>query len=482
MIFTSKINILLIEDEEFDVRRVRKTIQPLQQILNIQKVAADGETALKFLKSNKSKVDVVVMDFQIVGNLTGESLIKKIKELDPTVQIIVITKMTINVTDFDFANALLQAGAMWYCTKYPVDIEEFIYQPTDFILSIINAYEKSVLEKKEKISEKKLISNVTDILEDIKIIGESNSLKVLKQQIIRAASQEATVLITGESGTGKELVARHIHYISKRKFEKFITINSGSLPAELIESELYGFEKGAFTGANQSKPGLFEMAHNGSIFLDEIAELPLPAQSKLLRVLQDGEIDKIGRIDKLKVNVRVIAATNKNLADEIKNKNFRQDLFYRLNVVTIHVPPLRDRRDDIPLLLEHFLTKFCAEMSIPAPKVTQDAVDLLQKKSWPGNVRQLQNVIRRLLFITDSTISEKVVELALSGQENSTGITPASAWQSDEIISWREMERKLKYDYFKFVREKTASDADAAKILGLAPPNYYRMCKELGLK
>ncbi len=476
------IHILLIEDEAYDVRRVSNTLQPLKEKLHIDHVVADGLSALEYLKKNSQSIDVVIMDFQISGGITGENLIRRIKEIDPAIQIIVVTKMTINMTDFNFANALLEAGAMWYCTKYPGDIEDYIYQPTDFILSIINAYQKRRLEQKEKKSRSKLRQSIREILDRNVIIGSSDKIVKLRDQIERAAAQESTVLISGESGTGKELVARNIHYRSKRKYEKIVTINCGSLPGELVDSELFGYEKGAFTGASKDKRGLFETASRGTVFLDEIGELPLAAQVKLLRVLQEGEIDKIGRTEQFKVNVRVLAATNKNLMDEVGKKNFREDLFYRLNVVTLYVPPLRERREDIPQLLDVFVTRFAAEQSMTVPQFLPEAKTALQNYDWPGNVRQLQNVIRRVLFMMPEVVSADDINETLNG--NNTGIVNDGKinWGDGPVVPWREMERKIRREYFSFVRNKCRSDSDAAHLLGLAPPNYHRMCKELGLK
>ncbi|KAA3610093.1 MAG: sigma-54-dependent Fis family transcriptional regulator [Calditrichaeota bacterium] len=485
MILKNNINILLIEDEEYDVRRVKNTLTPFQDKIKISKVVADGESALKALKKNSNNYDVIIMDFQIVGGITGESLIRAIKQIDDTLQIIVVTKMTVNISDFDFANALLEAGAMWYCTKYPGDIENYIYQPTDFILSIINAYQKRKLEIKQRNADGKLKKKVDEILSGKQILGNSKAIQTVREQIERAALQDATVLIYGASGTGKELVAKHIHYKSKRKYEKLITVNSGSLPHELIESELFGFERGSFTGAYQDKKGLFEVANNSSIFLDEIGELPLSAQVKLLRVLQEGEIDKIGRTEKIKINARIIAATNVDLQEAIANKTFREDLFYRLNVVNINIPPLKKRPEDIPLLVDFFINKYIEELSMELPKMEDGVLDLLQKFPWPGNVRQLQNVLQRLLFVTHGTITTDDVENALGfKREFSRFDTEKSTinWEPGHILPWREMEKKLKRDYFQFVRNQKSSDAEAAKELGLAPPNYYRMCKELGLK
>ncbi len=479
-----KINLLLIEDEDYDVKRVERTLAPFREQIVIKKVVPDGQSALQTLESNKGLFDVVIMDYQLAGGISGEALIRCIKEIDNSLQIIVITKMTVNITDFDFANRLLEAGAMWYCTKYPGDIEEFIYQPTDFILNILNAYEKRVLVKKEKRSKQKLKQTIEGLLAQKVLIGKSEAMRNLRERIQKVARQDATVLITGESGTGKELVATHLHYLSDRRFEKFMVINCGSLPQELIESELFGFEKGSFTGANNKKAGLFEAANHGTVFLDEVGELPLSAQVKLLRVLQEGEIDKIGRTDKIKVDVRVIAATNKNLLQSIKEKTFREDLFFRLNVITLHIPPLRERPEDIPDLLQYYLGHFSSEMGLEPPEITDEAMRYLQAFEWPGNVRQLQNVVQRLLFNTNGLADLKDIKEALGLFASDGDESPEDRfrWDKENIIPWREMERNLKRSYFQFVRRQVTSDAEAARYLGLAPPNFYRMCKELGIK
>lgn len=485
MIFQENINILLIEDEEFDANRVKNTLKIFDDKLVIKKIFSDGRSALDELRKNKLLYEVVIMDYQIIGALSGEALIKKIKEIVPEIQIIVITKKTVNITDFEFANRLIEAGAMWYCTKYPANISQYIYQPTDFILSIINAYEKRKLEIEKRKSFSKLKLSVDEILAGKQIIGESEAIKKMMRQIEKAARQEATVLIYGASGTGKELVATHIHYLSARKYEKFVRVNSGSLPKDLIESELFGYEKGAFTGASGSKIGLFEAADNGSLFLDEIGELPPSAQVKLLRVLQEGEIDKIGRTSSIRVNVRIIAATNKDLFQEMKNKRFREDLFYRLNVITIRVPLLKERKMDIPRLVRFFLAKYVDEMSLEAPLVSENAMRFLVDYDWPGNVRQLQNVLQRALFLADRRIEAEDIQNALGGafEEAEQDLSyDGINWENYNSLSWREMERGLKKSYFKFIRNKTASDTEAARKLGLAPSNYYRACKDLGLK
>lgn len=480
-----KISVLIIEDEEFDVRRINKTLQPFSNRILIKEIVSNGRVALELLEDDPNGYDVVIMDFQIAGGIMGEKLIQKIKHINPTIQVVVVTKMTINMTDYEFANQLLEAGATWYCTKYPVDIEEYIYQPTDFILSIVNAFEKKKLEEDRAKSNKKLTKNIDDILLKKQIIGETGVIKKLREQIEKSAESDSNILITGSSGTGKELVAANIHFRGKRKLENFVPINCGSLPDNLIESELFGFERGSFTGAEANKPGLFEVAHQGTIFLDEISELPLATQSVLLRVIQEGEIDKIGRTRKVNVDVRIIAATNKNLKEEVQKRNFREDLYYRLNVVPIHVPLLRERRDDIPLLVNHFLKKISTDMNREIPVIEAPGMEILVNYFWPGNVRELQNVVERLLFYGEKSLTTSHVQMALGLQMENKSLKAYGKhfqFSPDEVVPWRDMEKKIKREYFEFVRNNATSDAEAARLLGLAPPNYYRMCKELGLK
>ena len=479
------ITLLLIEDEDFDVRRIQNTLRPFEGQIRIRDIVSNGSVALDLLRAAPEAYDVVVMDFQIAGGLRGENLIHEIKQINPSVQIIVVTKMTVHFTDFDFANSLIRAGAYWYCTKYPGDIEDQIYQPTDFVLSIFNAYQKRQLEKEHLRSSRKLSGNVEKTLRQKQLIGVSQALEHVREQIKKCAETGANVLITGPSGTGKELVAANIHYTGPRKFENFVPINCGGIPNDLIESELFGYEKGSFTGAESRKTGLFEAAHEGTLFLDEVGELPASAQVKLLRVLEDGQIEKIGRTEKIAVDVRVIAATNKDLAREVTQKRFRDDLFYRLNVVHLSIPALTDRPEDIPVLLDHFIVQFSYELGRPRPSIDKDALTFLSRYGWPGNVRELKNFVQRLFFVGEHDFGPSDVRLLLgvSPDEDQDPISRmVRSWQQEEIIPWKEVEKNVRAKYFAFVRKHSKSDAEAAKKLGLAPPNFYRMCKELGLK
>ena len=480
----NKINILLVEDEEFDVKRVRNTLNYYANELSIELVVSNGKAAIEAIKEYPNRFDVVILDYQISGGLRGEKLIHKMKECDKYIQIIVITKMTINITDYNFANNIIRAGAYWYCTKFPGNIEDYIYQPTDFILSIFNAYEKKKLERHKSYSDKKLNKNIESLLDSRKIIGESKPMQELKSVILKYAKSDANVLISGASGTGKELVAWNIHLQSKRKHENFVPINCGSIPGELLESELFGYNKGSFTGASSSKPGLFEVAHHGTLFFDEVAELPLSAQVKLLRVIQEGELEKIGRTQKISVDVRIIAATNKDLVNYVSEGKFREDLYYRLNVVPIDVVPLKYRGTDILLLFNHFLEYFSFDLGVPKPAIEPEAEEIILNYKWPGNVRELRNVVQRLVLNSNEVITAKDISNPMI-LRNHRIIQENNSFDNmnfDRVLPLKEIERDFRIKYIKYVKSISNSDSSAAEKLGLAPSNFYRMCKELGLK
>ncbi len=477
-----QIKVLLIEDEEYDVRRVKNTIDPFRERIQIEEIVSTGEDALKAI-ADRGPFDVAILDYQISGGLYGERLLKRIREIDATIQVIVITKMTINQTDIHFANQMLASGAYWFGTKYPSDIEDFIYQPTDFILTILNAAEKKQLENDRIKSQKRLDRKIDRIVQERPLLGESKIIEQLRDHISKFAVTQANVLIVGESGSGKELIARNIHYQSDRRYENIVTVNCAAIPGELIESELFGFTKGAFTGANEDKAGLFEQANHGTIFLDEISELPYLAQAKLLRVLETGEMDKIGRKKSYSVDVRVISATNKNLKELMKQNKFREDLYYRLNILNIQAPAIRDRQDDIPILIEYFVEHYCHDLSIVPPDVTEKAWSLLEQYHWPGNVRQLKNVVQRLVILGMEGITQDTVNLALDMQSQdsiSSFVNPV--FTGKNLAPLKEVEHDFRKQYFEYVRKHSKTDTEAAGKLGLAPPNFHRMCKELGMK
>lgn len=485
----NKINILVVEDEEFDIKRIQTTLQPFEEIISVKEMVSSGKDTLKLIKENKHLFDVVILDYHISGGLYGEELIEEIKKIDRTIQVIVITKMTINQTDLQFATQLIESGASWFGTKNPTDID-YIYQPTDFVLAIKNAFEKRKLEIEKEIirkehtnSQSKLQNSIEKILTSFKLIGKSNAMQAIIKSIENYAKTDATILIIGESGTGKELVARNIHYISQRKFENFIAVNCSAIPNDLIESELFGYEKGAFTDAKEEKSGLFEQANNGTIFLDEVSELPLLAQAKLLRVLENGEIEKIGRKKNYAVNVRVIAATNKNIELLMRERKFREDLYYRLNILNISIPPLRERTDDIPNLLFKFIDNSCNEFHIYPPKISDNALRLLIDFQWPGNIRQLKNVVQRLILMNLAAVDINEVETALGiNNQSSFGGYALPIYSKEDIPKLKDAELTFRKRYVQFVRNNSRTDSDAANKLGIARSNFHRLCRELGLK
>jgi two-component system response regulator PilR (NtrC family) len=334
----------------------------------------------------KREPDVVLCDLMLPDG-SGIELLKEIKSQTPSIAVVMITAHTSTQSAVD----ALKAGALDYIAK-PFDIEE---------LKIIV---RKAVERKELEDENlHLRTALEERFTFANILGKSSKMQEIFTIIQRIAKTTSTVLISGESGTGKELIARAIHYNSGRR-GKFVSINCGALPETLLESELFGHERGAFTGAIREKKGLFHEADRGTIFLDEIGETSTAMQIKLLRVLQDRVVRRVGSNVEVTVEVRVIAATNRDLADSIQKGTFREDLFYRINVIPIALPPLRHRREDIPLLVDSFIDKFCATLGVPKKRISADAMRAIEKYAWPGNVRELENVIERMIALETSEV------------------------------------------------------------------------------
>ena len=346
-------------------------------------LASNGEEVLKLLE--RDIFDLVLLDVRM-PKMDGIAVLKRIKALAAETIVIMITAYA----SHDTAVKAMKEGAYDYITK-PFKIDEIK-------LIIRNALEKKNLQKENSL----LKQVVRDRYHFDNIIGQSQKMQALYDLLEKVSPTKTNILVTGESGTGKELVAKAIHYNSPRKDCPFVTLNCGAIPESLIESELFGHMKGAFTDAIATKKGLFEVADEGTLFLDEISELPLLMQVKLLRVLQDREFKRVGGTEDLRVDVRIIAATNKDLEEAVREKRFREDLFYRLNVIQIKLPPLRERTDDIPRLTLHFLKKFSAELNKPISSVSPEALRLLQDYAYPGNVRELQNIIERAVALETS--------------------------------------------------------------------------------
>lgn len=378
--------ILIIDDE----RSIRNT---MKDILEFEKhkivLAENGKVGLELATSQP--FDLIFSDIKM-PEMDGIELLQLLKEKEVEAPVVMIS----GHGSIETAVECIKKGAFDFIEK-PVDLNRLL-------ITVRNALDKSVLVTETKILRKKVSSTY-------QMIGKSPAILKVREMIDKVAPTEARVFITGENGTGKEVVARLLFQQSNRSDAPFVEVNCAAIPSELIESELFGHEKGSFTSAIKQRIGKFEQADGGTIFLDEIGDMSLSAQTKVLRVLQENELTRVGSDKSIKVNVRVFAATNKNIKEEIEKGNFREDLFHRLNVIPIHVPPLRERKEDIPLLIEHFTGLICSEQGIPVKSFNKDAVALLLKNKWTGNIRELRNVVERLIILSGTTISATDVEL-----------------------------------------------------------------------
>jgi DNA-binding NtrC family response regulator len=374
-------NILIIDDE----RSIRKT---LNEILSYEgfKIdeAGDGEEGMKMF--SEKTYDVVLCDIKM-PKIDGIEFLEKANEVNADVPVIMISGHGTIETAVD----AVKKGAFDYVSK-PPDLNRLL-------ITIRNAIDRNSLSKEAK-TLKKRINRVQEM------IGDSDAMQKIKDTIEKVAPTDARVLITGENGVGKELVARWLHAKSKRAEQSLIEVNCAAIPSELIESELFGHEKGSFTSAIKQRIGKFELANGGTLFLDEVGDMSLNAQAKVLRALQEGKITRVGGDKEINVDVRVIAATNKNLLKEVEEKTFRLDLYHRLNVILIHVPSLNERREDIPLLIDKFLEDIAEDYGQVKKAIDKKAVEALQRHSWTGNIRELRNVVERLVILSGKSISE----------------------------------------------------------------------------
>jgi len=389
----TELSILIIDDEEVQVQSLKTFLS--KRGFKIF-TANSGEAGLEIIKENN--IDITLTDFKMPG-WDGLTTLKKIKEVNPEIDVVVMTAFG----TIDSAVALMKSGAFDYLTK-PIDLDEL-----ENILSKIK-------ERRNLISENRLLKNaLNEKFKFDSIVTKSLAMENVLSTAARVAQAKTTVLIRGESGTGKELIAKAIHFTSNRKDKPFITVNVASLSENLIESELFGHEKGSFTGAINSRIGKFEEANGGTIFIDEVGDIPLSVQVKLLRTIQFGEYQRIGSNAINFTDVRIIAATHRNLEEMIQNKEFREDLFYRLNVVTITLPPLRQRKDDIPLLINYFLDKYNKENNKSIKGFSKEAIDQLIKYDFPGNIRELENIVERAVVLArDEYITKDDLPLNLS--------------------------------------------------------------------
>lgn len=449
-----KPKILVVDDEASH----RKMIEAVLSDEGYEiKQADDGQTAIDAVK--KEFYDLVLMDIRMSA-VGGIEALKQIKEISPAIPIIIMTAYA----SIDTAVNALKSGAYDYLTK-PLDIDELkiLVQKT----LRYHQLEKENIYLKERLNDRFDFSN---------IIGRSPAMKKLFETTALVAPSEATVLIFGESGTGKELIANAIHQNSPRKERPLITVNCAALPETLLESELFGHEKGSFTGAIARKQGRFQLAHHSSIFLDEVAEMAPATQAKILRVLQEREFEPLGSTQTIKVDTRVIAATNKNLEAEIKKGRFREDLYYRLNVVSLEVPPIRERREDISLLADFFLKRYAEKNKRVLKGFTPRAMDLLMRYDWPGNVRELENVVERAVImargemITPAEFPDMLQELDPEVKATYVNLSPGR--------TLKDVEKDM---IIRTLEETAGNRTHAAKILGISRRTLQLKLKEYGI-
>jgi two-component system response regulator AtoC len=444
------IRILAVDDEE-PFRRLLK--KELARKGFYAEVSPDGETALGLLKDNS--YDVILLDI-IMPGMDGISLMKKMKA-DPEAPVIIVLTGKATV---ETAVEAMKHGAYDYLTK-PYKLDELV-------IIINRAYEYGKLKIRNEQFQQELLRKESPV----DFIGRSAQVVNILSLIRKIAPTDSTVFIQGESGTGKELVANTIWRRSKRSAAPFVALNCATLSENLMESELFGHEKGAFTNAYQTKYGIVEVADKGTLFLDEIGEMPLGLQAKLLRFLDSGEFRRVGGNKTLSVNARVIAATNKDLADVVRSGGFRQDLYYRLNVINVTIPPLRERKEDIPELSEYFLRKYGRKMSKDIRGFTGGALEALARYQWPGNVRELENVIERAVILCDS---DKITPEDLSIPFISSSVQP------EDQEAGATLERMERDHILKVLRESNGNQSRTSQILGIDRKTLYLKLKKYGI-
>ncbi|OHB32639.1 MAG: two-component system response regulator [Desulfuromonadaceae bacterium GWB2_53_15] len=471
---------ILVADDEESMRWVLS--KALKRKGFIVDLAHDGRQALSLIQENN--YDLAILDIKMPG-ITGLDLLDRVRELKSELLVVIMT------AEASMKNAVeaMKRGAYDYITK-------------PFDLDVIDA----IIEKVERARD--IAGQVTMLKHELKdryqveknIIGNSPAMREIYKTIGKVAVSDVTILIQGESGTGKELVARAIHFNSGRLGKPFVAINCAAIPRDLLESELFGSEKGAYTGATDRKQGKFEQAHQGTIFLDEIGDMPLDLQAKILRVLQEQEVTRIGGTQNIPVDVRIVAATNQELMEKVRQKEFREDLYYRLNVVPINLVPLRERKDDVPDLAHYFLDRTCTELGIPPKRFSDDALAVMTAHSWPGNVRELENTIKRAVILssdpmltaadfqglvqvvgdkvagTQDTSLEALVDMKL--RTCFTGIEKLDKGDIHAMVL-EQVERPL----LRFILEKTRwNQVKAADILGINRNTLRKKIHELGIE
>lgn len=461
----SKARILVVDDEEEMLKNYSRLLNRMGYDCLTQ---TDGRKAIEMIASFDP--DIVISDLRM-PDISGLDLLEKIRELNPAIPVILVTAYG----DIPTAVESVKKGAFDFLTK------PFSSEQLGITLDRALKY-KTLTDENRKLKEQLRVCS------DLDIIGKSSAMREVIEVVSRVASTDANILLTGESGTGKEMVARVIHSRSQRSTRPFVPVDCAALPENLLESELFGYEKGAFTGANAMKKGLLETAHEGTLFLDEIGEMSLSLQAKLLRTLQERVVRRLGSNKFIPVDIRIISATNRDLKKAVKDGSFREDLYYRLNVIHIHIPPLRERREDIPLLALHFLRKFSSIHKKGVDSISPVAMSALEVYQWPGNVRELQNVIERAVIMTVSgrieieDLPDNLRSQGLDGGETQRTVNN----NSPSPLSYREAKEAwlatFEKNYLQSLLDSTSVNISrAAEIAGINRKTIHRLIKRYNI-
>lgn len=448
---------ILIIDDEAAQREILKGFLDKRGFRTF--TASSGNEGLAFI--DKEQIDIILSDYKMPDK-TGIEVLEEAKRINPEISFVLMTAYG----TIENAVKAMRLGAYDYLSK-PVDLDE------------LELLIEKIIENKNLKSEISFLKQ--QLQEKFKIdsfISSSPKMQEVLSVAARAAESKATVLITGESGSGKEVLAKSIHYISSRKDKPFVAVNVPALPETLLESELFGHEKGAFTGADKARIGRFELANKGTIFLDEIGDIPMNLQVKLLRVLQEHKIERLGSNESIEIDVRVIAATHQNLEQKIKDGTFREDLFYRLNVISIHIPPLRERKEDVMPLIEHFIKKYAEENGKPKIEISKEAVDYLMKYNYPGNVRELENIIERAVVLSRQNIIT-VNDLPSNVKGFKTETDPILDENKTLNEQVEALEKKLIYDA---LMRANGNQSLAGRMLGITERNLRYKMQKYGIK
>lgn len=450
-------SLLIVEDKDSMADMLCETFESAgYQVL----IARDGAEGIKRIK--EEKIDLVLTDLKLPKR-EGMDVLRAAREENPALPVIVMTAYG----TVDIAVKAIKEGAGDFITK-PFD--------TDHLLHLV----KKALENQRLITENMLLREEhSSVLGMPEIIGRSEAIKGVATAVQRVAPAKTTVLLLGESGTGKELFARAIHHLSPRKDYPFIPINCAAIPRDLLESELFGHEKGSFTGAGARKTGKFELGDKGTVFLDEIGEMDTSLQAKIMRAMQEGEIERVGGVKAIKVDIRVIAATNKDIGKAVADGTFREDLYYRLNVFPVNIPPLRERAEDIPLLTEYFIKKYSTELSAAVKEISKEALTMLINYQWKGNVRELKNVIERAVILCNGSVITGE-HISLNPIQAMTGLLPLNGPLGDttkEAVRFAETKRIR-----KALQETRGNKSRAAEILEVSYKTLLTKIKEYGIE